>query len=92
MVLALISIDTRSYTITIPDGNYVVKFESCINNYFRSLGGGLDFVLFYVNALTARCIFRAADQDIDADNDYVKYPFDDWYICRNFRLPGAWRI
>jgi hypothetical protein len=20
--------------------------------------------------------FRAADQDIDADNDYVKYPFD----------------
>jgi hypothetical protein len=68
---------TQSYTITIPDGNYTSSsFESCINNYFRSLGGGLDFVLFYVNALTARCIFRAADQDIDADNDYVKYPFD----------------
>jgi hypothetical protein len=51
MVLALISSEARpSHTITIPDGNYVVKFESCINNYFRSLGGGLDFVLFYVNA------------------------------------------
>lgn len=76
---------TQSYTITIPDGNYTSSsFESCINNYFRSLGGGLNFVLFYINALTARCIFRAADADIDADNDYVEYPFDNsttnqWY-------------
>jgi hypothetical protein len=47
----------------------------------------LDFVLFY-NALTARCIFRAADQDIDADNDYVKYPFDTTgiYYSPDFRF------
>jgi hypothetical protein len=32
--------------------------------------------------------FRAADQDIDADNDYVKYPFDTTgiYYSPNFRF------
>jgi hypothetical protein len=35
--------------------------------------------------------FRAADQDIDADNDYVKYPFDDWYILfAEFSITGFW--
>jgi hypothetical protein len=32
--------------------------------------------------------FRAADQDIDADNDYVKYPFDTTgiYYSPDFRF------
>jgi hypothetical protein len=36
--------------------------------------------------------FRAADQDIDADNDYVKYPFDTTgiYILAEFSISGFW--
>lgn len=67
----------KTYTITIPDGNYTSSsFENCINNYFRSLGEGLNYLLFYVNALTAKCIIRAADAVIDATNEHVYYPFD----------------
>lgn len=86
-VSLLLGYTTQTYTITIPDGNYTSSsFESCINNYFRSLGGGLNYILFYINSLTSKCIFRVADSNIDSTNEYVEYPFDptSQYYSQNF--------
>jgi hypothetical protein len=40
----------------------------------------IGFCVVLRQRFNRKMYFRAADQDIDADNDYVKYPFDDWYI------------
>jgi hypothetical protein len=48
------------HKILIPNGNYQSDlFNIAMNNMFRNIGNGLEYIFFELNELTANCAFRS---------------------------------
>lgn len=75
-----------SYTLEIPDGNYLAaEFEDIINNLLINTGGGLAYVRFVISEYNTKCAFRAVNEnDVDGINPYsVNFNF---YFSLDFRV------
>lgn len=88
-----------SYTITIPDGNYLAsQFITCVNNYFQAIGGALNYLIFDINSYNAKTVLRAANHTMDTDSNYHHAFYDnadnsyyspDFYFTVDFSLEDS---
>lgn len=75
-----------SYTLEIPDGNYLAaEFEEIMNNLLINTGGGLAFIRFIISEYNTKSAFRAVNaNDVDGINPYL--------VNSNFRFSLDFRV
>lgn len=63
---------SETYSIEIPEGNYLVStFEEFLNEYFRA-NDNLKYIKYSINQLTGKSIFRA----VNTAGDNLENPYD----------------
>lgn len=78
--------DNSQYLITIPPGNYFSdSFVNMLNGIFKTIGGGLSYLIAVIDSNTAKTIIRAIDKT-DAIPAPKHAPFDTLgvYYSANF--------
>lgn len=80
----------QTYTITIPDGNYLAStFEDIMNSILLNIGGGLQYIRFDISPYSTKSTFRAATLDDQATAGSL-YPYvvnTNFYFTLNFEVP-----
>jgi len=87
-----IFIESETYQIVIPDGNYNnIDMVIFLTNYFRNIGGGLAYLIIEIDINSGKTIFRARDK---TDSALLPSPYDpttpyyspDFYFTLDFRI------
>lgn len=59
---------TETFTIQIPDGNYLVTyFQDTLNSILRGKGQGLEYIHVSVDNFTGRVVFRSKNEAVDSE-------------------------
>ena len=78
----------ESYTIRVPDGNYLASnFEEITNSILINTGNGLRHIRFEINEFNTKSIFRAANSSDTHHLDPYANDKTDFYFTLDFEVP-----